>query len=53
MAYAALQLVARRYNRATMWEQLAAAIAAGAPAPGEQQQQVATVKRRRGGWLDR
>jgi hypothetical protein len=22
MAYAALQLVARRYNRATMWEQL-------------------------------
>jgi phage terminase large subunit GpA-like protein len=52
MAYAALQLVSRRYNRATMWDQLAEQIAAGIGAPGEQQQP-ATVKRRRGGWLDR
>ena len=29
MAYAALQLVARRYNRATMWEQLARAVEQG------------------------
>jgi hypothetical protein len=28
MAYAALQLVARRYNRATMWDQLEAQAAA-------------------------
>jgi hypothetical protein len=27
MAYAALQLVARRYNRATMWDQLEASLA--------------------------
>ena len=54
MAYAALQLVARRYNRATMWEQLANAIAASQPAPGEQQQPTGGgVKRRRGGWIDR
>lgn len=52
MAYAALQLVARRYNRATMWQQIADAIAAAQPAPG-QQPEVPTVKRRRGGWLDR
>jgi phage terminase large subunit GpA-like protein len=33
-AYAALQLVARRYNRATMWDQLAATLtsAKGKPA---------------------
>ena len=54
MAYAALQLVARRYNRATMWEQLAASIAAAQPAPGEAQQPAASgIKRRRGGWIDR
>jgi hypothetical protein len=29
MAYAALQLVARRYNRATMWDQLEAQVRAG------------------------
>jgi hypothetical protein len=28
MAYAALQLVSRRYNRQTMWDQLAAQLAA-------------------------
>lgn len=33
MAYAALQLVARRYNRATMWDQLEAG-AGRAPAQG-------------------
>jgi phage terminase large subunit GpA-like protein len=27
-AYAAMQLVSRRYNRATMWDQLAAQLAA-------------------------
>lgn len=54
MAYAALQLVARRYNRATMWDQLAASIAAAQPAPGETQQPAAGgIKRRRGGWIDR
>jgi len=33
MAYAALQLVARRYNRATMWDQLEAALAKAPAAP--------------------
>lgn len=49
---AMLELVKRRYHRATMWQQLAAQIAAGTPAPG-QQPEAPTVKRRRGGWLDR
>ena len=31
MAYAALQLVARRYNRATMWDQLEAQLAQAKP----------------------
>jgi hypothetical protein len=31
MAYAALQLVARRYNRATMWDQLEAQATAQTP----------------------
>jgi phage terminase large subunit GpA-like protein len=37
MAYAALQLVARRYNRATMWDQLErrAKAQSAAPAPAE------------------
>lgn len=33
MAYAALQLVARRYNRATMWDQLEAALQKAPAAP--------------------
>jgi phage terminase large subunit GpA-like protein len=44
-AYAALQLVSRRYNRATMWEQLAAQLA-GPVAP-------AAVERKKGSWLSR
>jgi phage terminase large subunit GpA-like protein len=31
MAYAALQLVARRYNRATMWDQIEAQLVRSAP----------------------
>ena len=34
MAYAALLLVARRYNRATMWDQLEAQVRAGQPTGG-------------------
>jgi len=36
MAYAALQLVARRYNRATMWDQLEAQLAKPAATPQRQ-----------------
>jgi phage terminase large subunit GpA-like protein len=35
MAYAALQLVSRRYNRQTMWDQLAAQLAASVASKGE------------------
>ena len=55
-AYAALQLLARRYNRATMWDQLAqqleqskamgAAVAAGVPG-------VQAITRKRGSWLSK
>jgi phage terminase large subunit GpA-like protein len=41
MAYAALQLVARRYNRATMWDQLAASLQRAPSTAG-----VTTAKRR-------
>jgi hypothetical protein len=34
MAYAALQLVARRYNRATMWDQLEAQLGNARPDTG-------------------
>jgi phage terminase large subunit GpA-like protein len=44
-AYAALQLVSRRYNRQTMWDQLEAQLT-GAPA-------VATIERKKGSWLTR
>jgi hypothetical protein len=44
-AYAALQLVSRRYNRATMWDQLEGQLT-GAPA-------VATIERKKGSWLTR
>jgi phage terminase large subunit GpA-like protein len=44
-AYAALQLFSRKYNRATMWDQLAAQAAGPLPAP--------TVERKRGSWLAR
>ncbi len=46
MAYAALQLVARRYNRQTMWDQLeaqATSFQVSAPAAG--------ITRKRGTWL--
>ena len=46
MAYAALLLVARRYNRATMWDQLQAQLA-GADVSA------ATVTRKKGTWLAR
>lgn len=49
MAYAALQLVARRYNRATMWDQIEGQLRAGArPAPS-----AAPAARRRSSWLGR
>jgi phage terminase large subunit GpA-like protein len=47
-AYAALQLVTRKYNRATMWDQIAAALSVGLPADEPPQ---APIKRRRGSWL--
>ena len=47
MAYAALQLVARRYNRATMWDQLEQVNV------GVVEESTAPRKRRRGGWLSR
>lgn len=49
MAYAALQLVARRYNRATMWDQMEASLGAAVVTPG--QPTTPTIKRRSGGWL--
>jgi phage terminase large subunit GpA-like protein len=49
-AYATLQWVARRYNRATMWDQLEASLAAAAIAPG-QPSTPPIVKRRSGGWM--
>jgi phage terminase large subunit GpA-like protein len=69
MAYAALQLASRRYNRATMWDQLAAGLGqyveghvAQAPAAPKAERSssgwldrdgAATRERKRGGWLDR
>lgn len=53
MAYAALQLVARRYNRATMWDQLAAELerrrefGPGVKPSGQ------IVERKKGNWLAR
>jgi phage terminase large subunit GpA-like protein len=46
MAYAALQLVSRRYTPGTMWDQLAAQLAAG-------KAETAAVQRRKGNWLSR
>jgi hypothetical protein len=51
MAYAALQLVARRYNRATMWDQLEASLAK--PAAPQRQARPSTPTRPGGfvsGW---
>jgi phage terminase large subunit GpA-like protein len=42
---AMLELLKRRYNRATMWDQLAAQITAPPPAP--------TMERKKGSWLSR
>ena len=50
MAYAALQLVTRRYNRATMWDQLEAALGGPRSMP-TQAQDDKPEERRRGGWL--
>ena len=50
MAYAALQLVARRYNRATMWDQLEAQL--GGPALPPQDQPAQPDEQRRAGWLN-
>jgi phage terminase large subunit GpA-like protein len=51
MAYAALQLVARRYNRATMWDQIEASLAK--PAAPQRQARPSTPTRPGGfvsGW---
>jgi phage terminase large subunit GpA-like protein len=49
MAYAAMQLVARRYNRATMWDQIAATSGrSSVPAPVTSQ----SGEQRRSGWLE-
>jgi hypothetical protein len=50
MAYAALQLVARRYNRATMWDQIEAQLGGSAAPP--QPQPAQPDEQRRAGWLD-
>jgi hypothetical protein len=47
MAYAALQLVARKYNRATLWEQLESTL-------GQSKDPTPTpIPRRRGTWLSK
>jgi hypothetical protein len=51
MAYAALQLVARRYNRATMWDQLEAQVRALADPLPTPQHQPAEADAGRSGWL--
>jgi hypothetical protein len=48
MAYAALLLVARRYNRATMWDQLEAQLGGSAAPP----QPPHPDEQRRAGWLN-
>jgi terminase, large subunit len=60
MAYAALQLVARRYNRATMWDQLAAgpeqSVTQPPPRPertGKWLSDDAQARERQRGWLAR
>jgi phage terminase large subunit GpA-like protein len=49
MAYAALQLVARRYNRATMWDQLEAGL--GQARPERSRPQRAGAPPRSGGFV--
>jgi phage terminase large subunit GpA-like protein len=51
MAYAALQIVSRKYTRATMWDQIEAQLAASAAGPTSQP--AAGIARRRGSWLSR
>jgi hypothetical protein len=51
MAYAALQIVSRKYARATMWDQLEAQLTVTAAGPTTQP--AAAVSRRRGSWLNR
>ena len=48
-AYALLQIVARRYNRATMWDQLEASLGGAIPAPLPSQ--APQPDERRSGWL--
>lgn len=53
MAYAALQLAARRYNRATMWDQLETQVSGmmpSAPPPPPQQDQ---ASKQAGGWINK
>lgn len=51
MAYAALQIVSRKYARATMWDQLEDQLTVTAAGPTTQP--AAAVSRRRGSWLNR
>jgi phage terminase large subunit GpA-like protein len=53
MAYAALQLVARRYNRATMWDQLEQQVSGMVPSAGQARQPDPRqpADRQSGGWL--
>jgi hypothetical protein len=51
MAYAALQLVARRYNRATMWDQIQIQVTGMTPSPN-QPQAGQPDEQRRSGWLN-
>ena len=50
-AYAALQLVARRYNRATMWDQLEAQLAAAPAAAPAARRRAAPAPPRPGGFV--
>ena len=51
MAYVALQLVARRYNRATMWDQLERVVGGLLPSP-KQAGSASGEDRKRGGWIN-
>jgi phage terminase large subunit GpA-like protein len=51
MAYAALQLVARRYNRATMWDQLEVQANGLAPSQPQQPQPQGQTNQQNGSWL--
>lgn len=53
MAYAALQLVSRRYNRSTMWQQLADEVERQRDLGGSVPDDQPMVQRRRGSWISR